>query len=130
MDPRARADAALARARARGIHVVTPDNMTSPMDSSATQQIPRSMVDAADPRLADPDSTMILSAQVAAGRQPTTPQLPPPAAAEPQPELRVAPGPVPTVQQVETSRPSLSQRLSGGQDQRPPGLTQRLSGDS
>ncbi|NUT98685.1 MAG: hypothetical protein HOY78_42450, partial [Saccharothrix sp.] len=49
MDPRARADAALARARARGIHVVTPDNMTSPMDSSATQQIPRSMVNAADP---------------------------------------------------------------------------------
>ncbi|QTR01592.1 hypothetical protein J7S33_19795, partial [Saccharothrix algeriensis] len=62
MDPRARADAALARARARGIHVVTPDNMTSPMDSSATQQIPRSMVDAADPRTADPDSTMVLSA--------------------------------------------------------------------
>ncbi|MBW4716231.1 hypothetical protein [Saccharothrix obliqua] len=121
MDPRARADAALARARARGIHVVTPDNMTSPMDSSATQQIPRSMVDAADPRQADPDSTMVLSAHVAAGGAPTPPA--------PEPELRVAPGPVPTVQQVETSRPSLSQRLSGGQEQRPRGLTQRLGGD-
>ncbi len=129
MDPRARADAALARARARGIHVVTPDNMTSPMDSSATQQIPRSMVNAADPRSADPDSTMILSAHVVTGQPPVPAQVPPPPPV-PEPELRVAPGPVPTVQQVETSRPSLSQRLSGGPDQRPPGLTQRLSGDS
>ncbi|MEU6152278.1 hypothetical protein ABZ816_20000 [Actinosynnema sp. NPDC047251] len=132
MDPRARADAALARARARGIHVVTPDNMTSPMDSSATQQIPRSMVNAADPRTADPDSTMILSAQVASGRP--APAVPPQAPVpvpvpETQPELRVAPGPVPTVQQVETSRPTLSQRLSGGPEQRPQGFTQRLSGE-
>ncbi|MFI9817933.1 hypothetical protein [Saccharothrix variisporea] len=191
MDPRARADAALARARARGIHVVTPDNMTSPMDSSATQQIPRAMVNAADPRMVDPESTMILSAQAAAGHpgtpptQPFPPQNPPhtqpiatqppagrpaggqpgpgqpgsgqpgsgqpgagqPGAGhphqaqqpqpapqppapqpEPEPELRVAPGPVPTVQQVSTSRPSLSQRLSGGQDQPPQGLSQRLNG--
>ncbi|GAA0241319.1 hypothetical protein GCM10010492_45600 [Saccharothrix mutabilis subsp. mutabilis] len=180
MDPRARADAALARARARGIHVVTPDNMTSPMDSSATQQIPRSMVNAADPRVVDPDSTMILSAQAAAGRAPQTQPLPAqpqplqaphnpaphnqaphnqaphgqaphgqapqtqplpaagppghqqapaaPPAPQPEPELRVAPGPVPTVQQVSTSRPSLSQRLSGGQDQPPQGLSQRLNG--
>lgn len=127
MDPRARADAALARARARGIHVVTPDNMTSPMDSSATQQIPRAMVNAADPRGADPDSTMVLAAHVAAG-QPAPP--PPPAAPEPEPELRVAPGPVPTVQQVPTARPTLSQRLSGGQPQHRPGLSQRLNGDS
>ncbi|MFE2755605.1 hypothetical protein ACFXGA_26740 [Actinosynnema sp. NPDC059335] len=126
MDPRARADAALARARARGIHVVTPDNMTSPMDSSATQQIPRAVVNAADPRGADPDSTMVLSAHVAAGQ----PAPPPPPAPEPEPELRVAPGPVPTVQQVPTARPTLSQRLSGGQPQHRPGLTQRLNGDS
>ncbi|GAB2981892.1 hypothetical protein [Saccharothrix stipae] len=129
MDPRARADAALARARARGIHVVTPDNMTSPMDSSATQQIPRSMVNAVDPR-ADPDSTMVLAAHVAAGQPAPPAPPPPPAAPEPEPELRVAPGPVPTVQQVPTSRPSLSQRLSGGQPQHPPGLTQRLNGDT
>ncbi|MGW4112101.1 hypothetical protein ACWEFJ_14600 [Actinosynnema sp. NPDC004786] len=126
MDPRARADAALARARARGIHVVTPDNMTSPMDSSATQQIPRAVVNAADPRGADPDSTMVLSAHVAAGQ----PAPPPPPAPEPEPELRVAPGPVPTVQQVPAARPTLSQRLSGGQPQHRPGLTQRLNGDS
>ena len=126
MDPRARADAALARARARGIHVVTPDNMTSPMDSSATQQIPRAMVNAYDPRGDDPDSTMVLAAHVAAGQ----PAPPPPAAPEPEPELRVAPGPVPTVQQVPATRPSLSQRLSGGQPQHPPGLSQRLNGDS
>ncbi|MFE9745122.1 hypothetical protein ACFYOT_09480 [Saccharothrix saharensis] len=127
MDPRARADAALARARARGIHVVTPDNMTSPMDSSATQQIPRAMVNAVDPRGGDPDSTMVLAAHVAAG-QPAPPA--PQAAPEPEPELRVAPGPVPTVQQVPTARPSLSQRLSGGQPPHPPGLSQRLNGDS
>lgn len=128
MDPRARADAALARARARGIHVVTPDNMTSPMDSSATQQIPRAVVNAADPRGDDPDSTMVLAAHVAAGQ----PAPPPPPAPEPEPEqeLRVAPGPVPTVQRVPTARPSLSQRLSGGQPPHPPGLTQRLNGDS
>ncbi|QFZ23216.1 hypothetical protein [Saccharothrix syringae] len=130
MDPRARADAALARARARGIHVVTPDNMTSPMDSSATQQIPRSVVDAVDPRSGDPDSTMVLAAHVAAGRP--APPPPPPAAPpvpDPEPELRVAPGPIPTVQQVTTSRPSLSQRLSGGPAHPQQGLSQRLNGD-
>ncbi|PSL54502.1 hypothetical protein B0I31_10616 [Saccharothrix carnea] len=130
MDPRARADAALARARARGIHVVTPDNMTSPMDSSATQQIPRAMVNAVDPRGGDPDSTMVLAAHVAAGQPAPPPPPPPPAAPALEPEQRVAPGPVPTVQQVPSSRPTLSQRLSGGQPQHPPGLSQRLNGDS
>ncbi|MEU4801885.1 hypothetical protein [Actinosynnema sp. NPDC023587] len=96
------------------------------MDSSATQQIPRSVVIAADPRTADPDSTMVLSAQVVSGRPVPPAPLPP---TDTQPELRVAPGPVPTVQQVETSRPTLSQRLSGGQEQRPPGFSRRLSGE-
>ncbi|HEX8865706.1 MAG TPA: hypothetical protein VF821_08625, partial [Lentzea sp.] len=59
MDPRDRADAMLARARARGRHIVTPDNMTSPMDASDTQQVPRTLVNAMDPRR-DPDSTMII----------------------------------------------------------------------
>ena len=129
MDPRARADAALARARARGIHVVTPDNMTSPMDSSATQQIPRAMVNAVDPRGDDPDSTMVLAAHVAAGRPAPPPPQPQAQAPDPEPELRVAPGPVPTVQQVPIARPSLSQRLSGGQPPQPPGLSQRLNGN-
>lgn len=54
-----RADQALARAQARRAGVVTPDSATSPMDHSNTVQIPRSLVNAADP-LADPDSTMVL----------------------------------------------------------------------
>ncbi|PRX44287.1 hypothetical protein B0I33_112165 [Prauserella shujinwangii] len=54
MDPRDRADALLSRAQARE-GVVTPDNMTSPMDASNTQQIPRSVVRSIDEQ--DPDST-------------------------------------------------------------------------
>jgi len=49
MDPRDRADALLARARSRGAFVVTPDNMTSPMDASSTQQIARAVVSGLDP---------------------------------------------------------------------------------
>lgn len=144
MDPRDRADALLARARARGAHVVTPDNMTSPMDSSATQQIPRTMVNAVDPRELDPESTMVISAQMVTGdRRP--PQQPPHHQQQQQPHYqqqqhyqqqhqtepvqRVGPGPLPTVQQSTGGRPSLSQRLNGDQPP-PPGLTQRLNGDA
>lgn len=63
MDPRDRADALLARARARGAFVVTPDNATSPMDSSNTQQIPRSVVTEID-RANDPDTTTQLPASM------------------------------------------------------------------
>ncbi|MCI2422186.1 hypothetical protein MOQ72_32620 [Saccharopolyspora sp. K220] len=49
MDPRLRADEALARARARGAFVVTPDNATSPMDAASTVRIPREIVSRADP---------------------------------------------------------------------------------
>ena len=162
MDPRDRADAVLARARARGLNVVTPDNMTSPMDSSATQQIPRAVVAAADPRGVDPDSTMILSARTAAGqppqqapapRQPGQQQPGQPAQQQPgqqpgraqasqnqpgQQQKPAAPqrkeqpvqGLVPTVQQTDTSRPSLSQRLNGSPEpSRQNTLSQRLSGD-
>ncbi|CAM05640.1 hypothetical protein A8924_6820 [Saccharopolyspora erythraea NRRL 2338] len=48
MDPRLRADEALARARARGAFVVTPDNATSPMDASTTVRIPRTVVEQSD----------------------------------------------------------------------------------
>ncbi|PRY43837.1 hypothetical protein [Umezawaea tangerina] len=155
MDPRDRADALLARARARGAQIVTPDNMTSPMDSSATQQIPRTVVNAVDPRQVDPESTMIISAQMAAGggrppqqpqqQAPQQPQHQPQQAAQqqyqqqqqapkqqhyqPEPGQRVSPGPVPTVQQVPGGRPSLTQRLSGDNKPPQPGLTQRLNGD-
>lgn len=62
MDPRDRADAVLARAQARN-GVVTPDNMTSPMDSANTQKIPRSVVSGLD---ADPDTTTKLPSSVIA----------------------------------------------------------------
>jgi hypothetical protein len=137
MDPRDRADAMLARARARGRNIVTPDNMTSPMDSSDTQQIPRSLVNAMDPRR-DPDSTMILQpAQM--GQQhhqqrpqhhapgqpmPTQPmpaqskqgqQLPAQQAPADDAEITqvVQPGLIPTVSHHQQSRNSLTQRLSG-----------------
>ncbi|WP_344430312.1 hypothetical protein [Amycolatopsis minnesotensis] len=63
MDPRDRADAQLSRARARGAYVVTSDNATSPMDSSNTQQIPRSVVSEID-RSDDPDTTTVLPSEL------------------------------------------------------------------
>lgn len=48
MDPRLRADEALAHARARGAFVVTPDNATSPMDADNTVRIPREIVQQVD----------------------------------------------------------------------------------
>ncbi len=60
MDPRNRADETLARARARGAFVVTPDNATSPMDASTTQRIPRNVIASGD---ADPDPTLKFQGQ-------------------------------------------------------------------
>jgi hypothetical protein len=57
MDPRERADAILARARARGAFVVTPESAVSPMDAANTLQIPRAVVAAAD----DPEATMVVA---------------------------------------------------------------------
>jgi hypothetical protein len=78
MDPRDRADALLARARSRGAFVVTPDNMTSPMDASNTQQIARAVVAGLDQQ--DPDTTTQLPASLIeendhplTGYNPTTP---------------------------------------------------------
>lgn len=62
-----RADRALARAQARRAEIVTPDSATSPMDQTSTVQIPRSMVEAADPHAADPDATMVIPASTEAG---------------------------------------------------------------
>jgi hypothetical protein len=61
MDPRNRADETLARARARGAFVVTPDNAISPMDASTTVRIPRSIVADSERDTRDPESTMVLS---------------------------------------------------------------------
>lgn len=60
MDPRNRADEALARARARGAFVVTPDNATSPMDASSTVRIPRETVNGADQDDPDEEPTVVL----------------------------------------------------------------------
>ena len=67
MDPRDRADAALARARARGVFVVTPDDAVSPMDAKNTQQIPRALVNALDTSRQDGDTTMVIAAGTARG---------------------------------------------------------------
>ena len=69
MDPRLRADEALARARARGAFVVTPDNATSPMDASTTVRIPREIVEQSDP-----DTTQVISQSQP---MPTVPARPP-----------------------------------------------------
>lgn len=76
MDPRERADEALARARARRAFVVTPDRATSPMDAQNTVQIPRSMVSGAQPPgRPGPAATVMLPHHP--GRSPQSPQQPP-----------------------------------------------------
>jgi hypothetical protein len=77
MDPRERADAILARARARGAFVVTPESAVSPMDAANTLQIPRAVVVAADEQ--DSETTMVVPA--------VRPDTPAPAAPPPQEEL-------------------------------------------
>lgn len=75
MDPRNRADEALARARARGAFVVTPDNATSPMDASSTVRIPREIIDDVD---GDPDSTMVIAQSPQQAQAPDPAQEPDP----------------------------------------------------
>ncbi|ONI85946.1 hypothetical protein ALI144C_12655 [Actinosynnema sp. ALI-1.44] len=134
MDPRERADAALARARARGAFVVTPEDAISPMDAANTLQIPRVVVASLDENHQDSEATMVvghpLTEPQPTQRQPSprrpqpfpasqgqieTPPhglprqtpAPEPQQPEPQPE-----GMVPTVKKP-SPRPSLSQRLDG-----------------
>ncbi|WP_216214172.1 hypothetical protein [Amycolatopsis aidingensis] len=133
MDPRDRADALLSRARARN-GVVTPDNMTSPMDASNTQQIPGSFVREID-RDQDPDTTTKLPASVIedndylaheeptssmdpVGSQPTTPltrQSPgrePAAPREQEPAEQEHEGLIPTTRK-QRGQSALSRRLEG-----------------
>lgn len=115
MDPRERADAALARARARGPFVITPDDAISPMDAASTLQIPRSVVAAAD----QSENTMIIPAgQMHHQPPPVAPPPPPPPAREVDPieeppALRQLDGLVPTVHQPAPRRSTLSRRLDG-----------------
>jgi hypothetical protein len=69
MDPRERADAVLARARARGAFVVTPESAVSPMDAASTLQIPRAVVSAADDRDEDSETTMVVPGSRVGGRR-------------------------------------------------------------
>jgi hypothetical protein len=121
MDPRERADAALARARARGAFVVTPDDAISPMDAASTLQIPRSVIAAAD----SGENTMVIARgqinQVYQQTQTQQPQHhypvePPypeyPDSEEPQ-ATRAVDGLVPTMQQPSPQRSLLSRRLDG-----------------
>jgi hypothetical protein len=123
MDPRERADAALARARARGAFVVTPDDAISPMDAASTLQIPRSVIAAAD----NAENTLVIARsqinQVYQQTQPQQPQLQQHRPVEPlypdypDPEepqaTRPVDGLVPTMQQPSPQRSLLSRRLDG-----------------
>ena len=118
MDPRERADAALARARARGPFVVTPDDAISPMYAASTLQIPRSVVAAAD----QSENTMIIPTGQMHRQPPPAPHppLPPPPMParevepiEEPPALRQLDGLVPTVHQPAPRRSTLSRRLDG-----------------
>ncbi|MCE7006051.1 hypothetical protein LWC34_24920 [Kibdelosporangium philippinense] len=135
MDPRERADAALARARARGAFVVTPEDAISPMDAANTLQIPRVVVSSLDEQRADTD-TMVVGHPLSdpqptqsqpsprrpqpypSGQQPQAQQQPqpqPPRQAPP-PEQEQDPKPegmIPTVQKRPRPSQSLSQRLDG-----------------
>lgn len=115
MDPRERADALLARARARGAFVVTPEDATSPMDASNTQQIPRSVVDEIDHE-EDSDTTAVVPSSVIDAVQGGL-------AAKPGTRIGMAPvtlepeeeevgGLIPTTTQT-TGRSDLSRRLEG-----------------
>ena len=132
MDPLERADAALARARARGSYVVTPESAISPMDAASTLQIPRAMITAALQRDEDPDATMVVPAALMsdertqsmpspvpphARQQQYQPQQPPPTTPlpvqqPPEPVHEEVGGFLPTTTQRQIQR-SLTQRLDG-----------------
>lgn len=119
MDPRERADALLARARARSPFVVTPEVATSPMDAANTQQIPRAVVNQID-REGDPDSTAVVPASVIDSVQGNLapPQSQPdtrvglPAVRPPEPPEQEVGGLIPTTTKS-TGRSDLSRRLDG-----------------
>ncbi|QGK71304.1 hypothetical protein GIY23_18840 [Allosaccharopolyspora coralli] len=87
MDPRSRADDLLARAGARGAFVVTPHNMTSPMDASQTVRIPRAGLPGAGQ---DPESTIVIPTSQA---HPAEGQAPSPGAMWPQTDQQGGEGP-------------------------------------
>ncbi|NIJ14001.1 hypothetical protein FHU38_004345 [Saccharomonospora amisosensis] len=116
MDPRDRADAVLSRAQARH-GVVTPDNMTSPMDAANTQQLPRSFVNRIDET--DPDSTTVLPSSMIrendshlAEPAPTTRLEPPQGHQEPATGETEITGLVPTTR-TRPAQSNVARRLEG-----------------
>jgi|GEM_PF-6220550 len=118
MDPREQANVLLAQARARSAHVVTPDNMVSPMDASNTQQIPGSVLAAAADE-DDPDATTVVPSSVieehahplddANPTQPLWQEEPPP---QPHTGAEELEGIIPT-RTANTGRSTVQSRLEG-----------------
>ncbi|MGH3493043.1 MAG: hypothetical protein ACRDRL_20515 [Sciscionella sp.] len=69
MDPRDRADALLAKARARRGGVVTPQDATSPMDADNTDQFPRTLIEGLDRREREEPVTASLPAPGTVGTE-------------------------------------------------------------
>ncbi|MEV4319282.1 hypothetical protein [Actinocrispum sp. NPDC049592] len=134
MDPRERADAALARARARGAFVVTPEDAISPMDAASTLQIPRIVVSSLDQQQGNENEQTMVVQHPLAQSQPTqsqpSPRPPHQQYAPPQqhhhqqhpsplprqaapPDQEQPEGMVPTVQQPPKPRRTMSERLDG-----------------
>lgn len=126
MDPRDRADAMLARARARRAYVVTPEDAVSPMDAANTQQIPQAVVAAADDQDDEEPTSSMPSPQPPGQR--ATPELADEASTQPlhmqppAPITAVGHNPslgrqmdslLPTVQQAQADSPSVIDRLGG-----------------
>lgn len=85
-DPRDRADAMLARARARRGYVVTPEDATSPMDAMNTMQIPRAVIRAAEGLPDEPETTRSLPGPAGRSRAQAPERTPEVAEREPQVE--------------------------------------------
>jgi hypothetical protein len=121
MDPRERADAILARARARGAFVVTPDSAISPMDAAHTVQIPRNVVHAVD--AAEATTVFPIQANLPAiAQEAATQSLASPGRPSHAPTERFAPAQPPDRERVEGLLPTtthtpdrnhLSRRLDG-----------------
>jgi hypothetical protein len=156
MDPRERADARLLGAQARSAAVVTPLNMSSPMDSTRTQQIPRAAIAKAS-HLSDAESTDSIPApgsrrpqpfggqqpalarnnptiplpnptQPAPANKPMTQYIQAPAARKPDPQDQGGDGLIPTTPQQPDQR-SISALLDGEPDQGRRSISDLLNGE-
>ncbi|HWE91580.1 MAG TPA: hypothetical protein VG317_19120 [Pseudonocardiaceae bacterium] len=139
MDPRDRADAALARARARGPFVVTPEDAVSPMDAASTQQIPRVVVNALDaeqpteatriirpvsPPPARPQAPQQVQQQAPQQVQPQPPAQAPPPVQPPAQAQPTQPLPRPAAQPAQAKQPAQAAQVSQPEQPTPPEQSQ------